>query len=146
MQATLYLVVVLAVGAPATKENAKKDPPSIEGEWRVESMIDNGVPRPIRDGEISFTFTKDKNYIVVENAMKSPATTFRIDLKMTPHEIDLDFPGVPGLILHGIFKIEGDTLTLCTANPLAKLPRPTEFESAERSGRRLFVFKRAKKE
>ena len=144
MQATLYLVVVLALGAPASKENVKKNPPSIEGEWLAESMIDNGRPRPIRDGEISFTFTKDKDYIVGDNGMKCEASPFRVDIKKTPHEIDLDI--ACGFILRGIFKIEGDTLTLCTANPLGGVARPTEFESAERSGRRLFVFKRAKKE
>ena len=144
MQASLYLVLVLAVGAPATKENAKKNPPNIEGEWVAESIIDNGKPRPIPDAGISFTFTKDKDYIVVDNGMKSPASPFRIDLKKSPHEIDLDI--ACGFILRGIFKIEGDTLTLCTANPLGGVARPTEFESAERSGRRLFVFKRAKQE
>jgi len=146
MQASLYLVVVLAVGAPAPKENAKKDPPSIEGEWIAESFIDNGRPIPIPASGISFVFTKDNNYLFSENAMKSPASAFRIDLKKTPHEIDLDFPGFDGIVIRGIFKIEGNTLTLCNANPLGGVARPTEFESAEKSGRRLLVFKRAKKE
>ena len=70
--------------------------------------------------------------------------TFTIDPKKTPATIDL-VPGkgrYEGKTLPGIYKLEGDTLTIAFAEP--GKDRPTAFESKAGSGVVLVVHKRAK--
>ena len=68
---------------------------------------------------------------------------FRLDAAKSPKQLDLtaDFGGGE-LTTPGIYKIEGDTHTLCLPTSLGGV-RPKEFKSVE--GVTLMVFKRAEK-
>lgn len=66
-----------------------------------------------------------------------------LDPSANPPAIDVLPDGGPsrGRRVLGIYKIEGETLTLCMAAP--DQPRPDVFEAAAGSGRSLMTFRRA---
>lgn len=143
MYPSLFLGLALSVGAPAAKEPPKKEAPSIVGEWNGEKALAGGKEKPVPPEGIVFTFTADGMFKVKEGVNeKSDAATYKIDTKKSPAEIDLDASGKGSML--GIFKIDGDTLTICiSAGKDGK--RPTEFESPEGSRTMLMTFKRVKK-
>jgi uncharacterized protein (TIGR03067 family) len=70
------------------------------------------------------------------------ASTIKIDPTQEPLAMDLTFTaGAPkGTVSLGIYKIDGDVLTICRAP--AKKSRPTEFASTPGSGLTLMSYKR----
>jgi len=143
MYSTLLIGSALLVGAPAAKEAPKKEAPSIVGEWIGEKLVGGGKEQPVPAERIVFTFTADGRFEVKGGANERPTVaTYKIDTKKSPVEIDLD-AGVRGA-MPGIFKIDGDTLTICVSGGKDG-ERPTKFESPEGSGSILATFKRATK-
>jgi uncharacterized protein (TIGR03067 family) len=145
----LVLCVALAVGAPGVKDPPKKDP-SIIGAWRFETLTINGVALPNKKGDDAdvIMFKADDTYSTVRTSDgKSAETTrgtYKFDAKKTPAEIDItSTPDGKDKPAYGIYKIDGDTLTISTADDA----RPTKFESVE-GGKTsiLMTLKRVKKE
>jgi RNA polymerase sigma factor (sigma-70 family) len=101
----------------------------IQGTWQ---LVDSGgrARRPRPDPMAELTFRGDQMA-----ANGGPlAWSFHLDERRTPRQIDLSLPADPhrpdGLRIQGIYKLEGDTLTLCAAlaEPLPEV-RPAEFRS-----------------
>jgi len=144
MQASFVVGLALVVAAPGAKDAPKKDPPSIVGEWVGESGIRGGKPDNPPSGT-TITFTKDGKVLMKEGGDdKSHETTYTADPKKDPAEIDIVPPaGEKGPAMVGIYKIEGDTLTLCFSTGG---DRPKAFESPAGSQVMLVTCKRAKKD
>jgi uncharacterized protein (TIGR03067 family) len=146
MHGPLLIGVALAIVAPAPKEPPKKEPPSLVGEWVPESAVHGGKPHPHEPGA-TITFTTDGKCLLKEGkAGMRDEMTYRIDSKKNPPEIDLaeTDAGMKGpQPMPGIYKIEGDTLTICLA---LNQKRPTEFASPAGSDLMLIILKRAKKD
>ncbi len=143
----LVIALAIVVAAPAAKTAPKKDPPSIVGEWIPESAIIGGKPDPPPAGS-KFTFTKDGKAFMQEKDEKPDEMNYSIDAKSDPKGIDLKetrkaMGGVAGIAMRGIYKIEGDTLTICLA---FGDNRPKTFTSPANSTIMLITFKRAKKD
>src|SRR5947209_7994926 len=144
MTTSLLIGLAIVVGAPAKKEAPAKEPPSIVGEWVGESGVRGGKPDNPPAGT-SITFTADGKVLFKEGAdKKAEEGTYKIDAKKTPAELDI----VPSLgdkapTLVGIYKIEGDTLSMCIA---MGGDRPKEFAAPAGSEVMLVTCKRAKKE
>ena len=68
-------------------------------------------------------------------------TNFVTDAKQSPPTIDI---GAGGGQYRGIYKVEGDTLTLCVVN--GDRERPKTFESTAEKRTTIWVFKRVKKD
>ena len=139
MSTQLLVGLALVVGAPALKPTPKvPDPPSLVGEWVVESWIADGEPEPCAGRTV--TFSKGGAFVAHENGEHLGAGTFTCDPKSDPAEVDMAEGGSPDPG-KGIWKLEGDTLTLCMpADP--KEPRPTAFAAPPGSERILVTFKR----
>lgn len=141
------LVVVLLAGAEQTaKDDRPQDREKLQGEWAVVSWEGQG-----------FSLDKDqakKSKLVISGDEWQPTVDGKEAIKMkvkldptkTPKEVDFTlrekFGGQSDFSMKGIYKIEGDTLTVCrTMRP--EFDRPMEFKFDERSV--LIVFERVKK-
>jgi len=146
MVPSLLIGLALAVGAPL-KDAPAKDPPSIVGEWVGEKAVAGGKERPVPEGGITFTFTADGKMVVKEgNREKGDTGSYKADPKKDPAEIDIIPPAdKKDPTVQGIYKLDGDTLTLCFGRGKAGAARPSKFESPEGSDTIVITLKRAKK-
>ena len=148
MAPSFMLGLALAVAAPAPKD-AKKDPPSPVGTWVGVKAVAGGKEMPVPDGGIEFTLTADGKFQVREGPREKPeAGTYKTDAKMDPAEIDIMPPdGKDEPTILGIYKIEGDVMTLCFGRgKKGEGQRPTKFESPEGAEVMLMTMKRKKAE
>lgn len=138
------LIVALSLGAPSLKEVPKKEAPSIVGNWNIESVVVAGMKIPITNEALEFS---KENKVTPTNAVGAAGIVYdyKIDISKPLAELDWINPGGRlGQTLKGIFKIEGDALTICMDKDLSG-PRPTQFESPPGSTVILWTLKRAAK-
>jgi uncharacterized protein (TIGR03067 family) len=68
--------------------------------------------------------------------------TLRLDASKTPKGLDMEMEGAtPPVTFVGIYRLEGNTLTLCSRRSKAAKDRPTAFDGS-RPGVWLEVFRR----
>lgn len=150
---SILCLAVLTVVATAGGQGGGK----LAGTWTATSAISRGKPVPQEDfakAMVSFTF-KDGKYSIQANGEQVESGTYKVDAAKQPATIDLtvgkgaDKEGAKHL---GIYKIEGDSLTLAIAMPhtfstsdknKAPLPRPKTFEGKGKDDE-VMVLKRAK--
>jgi uncharacterized protein (TIGR03067 family) len=100
--------------------------------------------QPETAGQLRLTLTADR-YKTERGEQVLFDSTYRLDAKQDPPHIDMigtegDLKGKAAL---GIWKLDGEQLTMCYVMPGS--PRPTKFESQPQSGAFLVVWKRAQK-
>src|SRR5262245_19314512 len=119
------LALALTVAAPGTKE-AKKDAPGLVGEWAAEAATVGGKAENPPPGT-TWSFTADgKSVRKIGDGLKTAEGTYKADAKKDPAQVDIS-EGPKGSPMTGIYKVDGDTLTLCLAQDGEE--RPTAFES-----------------
>ena len=136
------LALVFALGAPGLKDPPAKPNPLV-GEWVQVSVALAGKTRT--DSAYRYEFTADGKWLRHFRDKKLQGDSqYSIDLKADPSAIDLktraDWPSI-----QGIFKVEGDTLTIAEAQD-GRTVRPTDFEIPKDSKVAVYVFKRVKKD
>ncbi len=99
-------------------------------------MIDGKETPPM--GLARMRLTVQGRTIVFTTAKRSAEMHLSIDSSATPKAIDLEMPGDTIL---GIYKWEGDSLTICHPN-FPKQPRPKEFAAPSGSRLVMMVWKR----
>lgn len=147
---TTLLGLALVVAAPNLKEPPKKNP-EIVGQWTVESMNLGGKQNARAPAEMIYEFTADGQWLINRGGVvvKSVPREVKYDPKANPPTIDVVYPeaaagkgGTPRNML-GIYKVEGDMLTICFG--ASGGDRPTKFESEDGSRVMLMTLKRANK-
>ncbi len=128
--------------APLSAE-AKKELTLLQGEWLVKTMGRYGRKIDANDERLKLEI-KDVKWIF---AGKEKGEFIALDGKASPKCFDLKSTekGRDGAVDEAIFKIEGDTLTICLYQGKNKI-RPTEFETSQESPDNiLMIFERMKK-
>jgi uncharacterized protein (TIGR03067 family) len=146
MFSTFLVGMALVVTAPGPKEAPKKEAPAIVGSWTLEKAELGGMALPLGAAgeQLSLTFAEDGTIIARKNGKEEPGPSrFSHDPKKSPAEIDLTEarPGAKEMTVKAIYKIDGETLTICMA-PMGE--RPTKFDSGGMAI--MMTFKRMKKE
>jgi uncharacterized protein (TIGR03067 family) len=147
----LLLGVTLTVGAPAIKDPPPKKDAGIYGEWVVQSMTMGGKQNARAPAETIYQFTPEGQWLIRREGAtaKSVPRDIKIDAKASPATIDVVYPmpaagGAAPRNMLGIYRIDGDTLTLCFSPGGGE--RPTAFESPDGARVMLMTLKRKKKE
>lgn len=115
---------------------------SMEGTWTFRSLQTDGQTIPAAMLTSSLLLLDGDRF-----RMESPEATYEgifiIDVEREPHWIDIDFVEGPesGNRCEGLFKLDGDQLTICLG--LVGTGRPQRFESAPGGGHALEVLVRA---
>jgi uncharacterized protein (TIGR03067 family) len=110
---------------------------NIEGTYLLVGAEAFGDPVPDEilkkgsEADRTFKITADK-MISMKGGKEDPAT-YKIDASKTPHEIDMvGKDGATGKEkkMHGIYKLEGDKLTICMTESDTPADRPKEFKTS----------------
>ncbi len=136
MNAYLFLVVT-ALTLVAGKPEGERE--KFQGTWKVSRIERNGKPEKSLFA-IKISFQRDKIFAIVGTREPEPKGTFRIDPGQEPKAYDVTTP--EGLLARGVYRIEGDTLTVCLSSPDDE--RPKTFTTKPDDGRTLIVYKREK--
>jgi uncharacterized protein (TIGR03067 family) len=109
----------------------------LKGTWtspQVETVQINGVPQAPKPYKLIYSIDRDTITTSDPDGFASWTYRYSLDPDQTPKRIELRSLNL-GIVLHGIYKLEGDTLTICDG-----LERPREFR--EGPAQILIVFHR----
>ena len=139
MSATALLGLAVTLAAPDPKAGP------LVGEWVAEAAVSGGEAGPAPKG-VTYTFAADGTLTITGGRGKPGALAYKADPAKDPVHIDLLPPGgAGGPAGVGIYKVDGDTLTLCVASGKGA-ERPARFESPKGSRVMLMTLRRARKD
>jgi uncharacterized protein (TIGR03067 family) len=135
------LLVVLPARADTPKDTeTKKDGEKFQGKWTVASIEENSKPAPADElAKLEVTIKGDLFTVKIKDE-GNKEMTIKLDPTQKPRTIDLVPKNTKDKTVLGIYKLDGDTLTICGTEE--KKERPTEFTAGP--GITTVVLKRAK--
>lgn len=147
--ALLCTVGFAAFGGSCTladeKADLEKEVRKFQGTWTFESCEAGGQQLPADQLKgLVLTFEGDKHTVKKGNEVIQ-AGTQKLDPSQSPKAIDVTMTEGPskGIVMLGIYEIDGDTLKVCF--DAAGKKRPTQFKSAPGSETFVNVHQRLKK-
>jgi len=115
---------------------------NLQGEWTMVSQEQRGVKVPEEVVKLFKLTVKGDQWILSRQGQAGERKeTIKIDPSQNPGILDLTGPA--GFTSLGIYKLEGDTITLCRTIDRGDIDRPREFKTTLEEGI-LVVWKRAK--
>lgn len=159
----VFLLVALPAVAADRDEREKAELKRLEGAWLHVSTEREGVTKPEPRTIWVFEENRAKFYYRSRPAKQDPKTWrfelnesnhevtyhFKLDPTQTPKTLDqrTEYRGRKELTKasRAIYKLEGDTLTICYEGYYDRGKRPEEFSAAKGSDRTLYILKREKK-
>ena len=139
---TLAILPAVAIAAPALKDKPSVQP--LVGVWERTGHMQDGMPLA-PDNQVhrqTFTAEGEWSYSYGGKANGRP-TKFTTDRKRNPPTFDIYCQETLPADYRGIYKIEGDTLTLYFVMAGDK-ERPKTFESSVEKPCYVWIFKRVK--
>lgn len=141
MLCVLMATLLLAADKPQSAA-VRQELQNLRGTWVMLSYVDDGQGDPQFD-QAQQEFDGE-NYVVRSDRKLLRKGTFTIDPGQSPPAIDL-FPAIgpyQGKQLPGIYRLDGDTLQTCFADPGAE--RPKVFTAAAGTHLSVVKYKRVK--
>jgi uncharacterized protein (TIGR03067 family) len=142
-------LILTAVHTPAADPDEAKADKLLEGTWRATSVEQDGEKLdPDKVKTVRCTIRSGSYVFAIDSAKEEGK--WSSDAKATPATLDMTVSSPAqfrGRVNRGIYKLDGDKLTLCVAGTAVggKAPaRPTEFDAKKGSGQILYVFERTK--
>src|SRR5262249_1316708 len=125
-----------------TVKDSEKELEKLQGEWTMVSLEQRGRKTPDENVRLMKLTVKGDQWIVSrQGGTGEQRETIKIDPSQNPGTLDMTGPA--GFTSLGIYKLEGDTLTLCRTIERGDIDRPHEFKTTPEEGI-LVVWKRAK--
>jgi uncharacterized protein (TIGR03067 family) len=134
-------IVGMALGSRGVA--GEQDPARLEGGWTaVRAERDAREAAEIVGHLLRF---EGHTFSIREKGVTIYEGTFGVDSSASPRAIDFKHTGESsrGKTWRGIYRIDGDTLTICDNAAGVRKSRPTSFDTKPNSGRVLVVFQRA---
>jgi uncharacterized protein (TIGR03067 family) len=137
------LLPAVALAAPAIKDKTPQEAPLV-GEWERVGHTEAGNPVAPDHAPHHQTFSVDGvwDYWYGPRTDHTGRKSFTTDPKQKPATLDIHMNPDGPATWRGIYKIEGDTLTLCLVT--GDRDRPKSFDSTADKPTTIWVFKRVK--
>jgi uncharacterized protein (TIGR03067 family) len=138
-------LLLIGLQSPAGQPAARTGLPKLEGAWQAVSYALDGKTAPAEDlKKIQLIIDGQGNTKAQIEGKTFIASTIKTDPGKSPRTMDITFTEGPdkGKTSLGIYKVEGDVLTICRAAP--GQDRPAAFASRAGSGHTLMSYRRVK--
>ena len=122
---------------------AKEDLDKLQGTWRIESSVWNGVPERGVALSVTLIFQGDKLTWVDKDGIHYEEDTIKLMPDQSPKAFD-NWSKARGQAAPGIYSLEGDTFKWCSAGGGNKV-RPTSFSSPPGFKQSLMLLRRQKR-
>lgn len=148
MQRIISVLIVLAAPllAAGDEDDVKKELKALQGKWKAVALEAGGMPLP-KETVPDFMFTIGADGKSTGTMAKSEySATITVDPKKSPKTMDNahESGAQKGKKQYGVYKLEGDKLTVCiTAPGAAESDRPKSFDTKD-TRNVVFVFERVK--
>jgi uncharacterized protein (TIGR03067 family) len=139
------LLFLVAADSPKPEPD-KNELKKVQGTWLVTEQVHGGKKLPGKElAKLVVEISGKKITTREAGELREETTVILLDPKAKPAAVDLKVTQGPDIdkVVKAIYKIEGDALTVCVAEP--DKDRPTAFAGKEGTGHTLMVFKKVKK-